>query len=135
MSLAKGTRALYRGDFDRALSLAEAYLKSHPQLHAARILLARAQISNGQYDSALKGLVRLVQAEPKNIDVLDYLDPISHILSQYELQRPLADCSEVVRWTSVSGEPGWSGPPPTATPQNGLNEPHYHLKETKALCA
>ncbi len=104
VSLVEGTRALYRGNFDRALSLAEAYLKAHPQSSAARILLARAQISKGQYDSAFNGLARLVQAEPKNIDAIYYLGRISRILSQHELLRLLAEAPDSARAHQTLGQ-------------------------------
>ena len=36
---------------------------------------------------------------------------------------------------SVSGEAGWAGETRTATLKNSQNEPHYDLKEARAICA
>ena len=49
--LADGTRALYRGNYQRAVSLAQSYMKAHPKVAAAHLLLARAEIAEGKYPS------------------------------------------------------------------------------------
>src|SRR5215472_17278426 len=46
----EGTRAIYRGDYQQARTLASRYLETHPQAAMARILLARAEIAQGHYE-------------------------------------------------------------------------------------
>jgi len=96
-ALAAGTRALYRGDYDRAASLAENYLKAHPQASAGQILLARAHIAKGQYDLALKELQRVLRTDARNLDALYYLGRLSGILSQMEFQRLFAQAPDSAR--------------------------------------
>jgi Tfp pilus assembly protein PilF len=85
--LADATRALYQGNYDRSALLAENYLKSHPQSPAGRILLARAQISQGKFSLAYQELRKALRADPQNIDALYYLGQLSGILSKAEYQR------------------------------------------------
>jgi Tfp pilus assembly protein PilF len=85
--LADATRALYQGNYGRSASLAENYLKSHPRSPVGRILLARAQISQGKYPLAYQELRKALRADPKNIDAFYYLGQLSGILSKTEYQR------------------------------------------------
>jgi len=84
--LEKSTRALYRGDFAEASSLAANYLKTHPQAPAALILLARSEMAQGNYDSAYQRLLKARRFDPRNIDALYFLAQVCRILSQAEYQ-------------------------------------------------
>ncbi len=88
--LAESTRALYRGDYGRAAALAADEIRVHPEDPAARILLARAEIAQGKFESAYQELRRVHRADPKNIDALYYLGRLCGILSQTEFQRLFA---------------------------------------------
>jgi thioredoxin-like negative regulator of GroEL len=59
VDLAEATRALYKGDAPRAQSIAEEYRKLHPSSAAARLLIARAEMSRGDFDAAYKELEEL----------------------------------------------------------------------------
>jgi len=82
--LAETARALYRGDAVQAASLARSYLKVHPGTPAALILLARAEMAQGEYQSAYQYLGKVLRADPKNIDALYYLAHVCVKLSQQQ---------------------------------------------------
>jgi len=86
-ALAEGTRALLRTDYRKAASLAEGYLKAHPESAKARILLARAEMAQGEYDSAYRNLRKVLGANPQNVDALYYLGWVCFALSQTEHQK------------------------------------------------
>jgi tetratricopeptide (TPR) repeat protein len=102
--LQAATRALYRGEYDRAGSLAQGYLQAHPQAMNAQILLARARISHGQYEPALEGLERVLRRDPANPDALYYLERLSGLLSQMEFQRLFRLAPDSARARQVMGE-------------------------------
>ncbi len=85
--IAEGTRALYQGDFEKARTLAMKYIEAHPESADARILLARAEISNGQFATAYEALRKALDLDPGNMDALYYLEKLCMILSQTEFQR------------------------------------------------
>jgi tetratricopeptide (TPR) repeat protein len=84
--LDEGTRALYRGDFVQASSLAGEYLKAHPQSAPALILLARAEMAQGKHESAYQTLMKASRLDPGNLDTLYYLAQVCRLLSQAEFQ-------------------------------------------------
>ncbi len=86
-ALAEGTRALLRADYRKAASLTEGYLKAHPESVKARILLARAEMAQGEYDSAYRNLRNVLDANPQNVDALYYLGWVCFALSQAEHQK------------------------------------------------
>lgn len=87
--ITEGTRALYRGDYQGARTLASKYLEAHPQAAAARLLLARVEIAQGDYGPAYESLRKALDLDPTNIDALYYLERLSTILSQIEFHRLL----------------------------------------------
>lgn len=85
-SLAETTQLFYRGQFIDAAAMARRYLKTHPGNPQGSILLGRALLALGNYLGAYSELVRLVHANPRNIDALYYLSKASMLLSQREYQ-------------------------------------------------
>ncbi|MGO8786282.1 MAG: tetratricopeptide repeat protein [Terriglobia bacterium] len=85
-TLTETSRLLYRGDFGEAGARARLYLQAHPNDSAARILLARALLAQGNDLGAYSELSRVVRSDPKNIDGLYFLGRTSTILSQLEYQ-------------------------------------------------
>ncbi len=83
------TRSPYSGQPAIARSIALKYLEAHPQDSSALILLARAEIAQGQYQPAYKALRKAWELDPSNLDVLYYLERLCAILSQGEFQRLL----------------------------------------------
>jgi tetratricopeptide (TPR) repeat protein len=93
----EGTRALYRGDYQEARTLASRYLETHPQAAMARILLARAEIAQGHYEPAYQSLRKALELDPTNIDALYYLERLCTILSQIEFHRLLEEAPDSFR--------------------------------------
>jgi len=96
-ALAEGTRALNRGEFEKAASLAGGYLKTHPTASEAQILLARAEMALGKRDSAFQRLQKVLRANPRNIDALYYLGWVCFGLSQIEHQKLYAMAPDSMR--------------------------------------
>jgi tetratricopeptide (TPR) repeat protein len=91
-------RAISRGDFPRAAGLATAQLKTQPANAKLRVLLARAELGQGNLRAALVELRRALQADPKNIDAHYYLALVADALGPqaYERLYSLAPNSERV---------------------------------------
>jgi protein O-GlcNAc transferase len=102
--VADGTRALYRGNYAEAHTLASKYLNAHPEAVAARILLARAEIAEGKYESAYEALRKALDSEPTNIDALYYLERVCTILSQIEFQRLIETAPDSFRSHQLTAE-------------------------------
>lgn len=85
--LVKCTEAFYRGDYAHTTQLAEKHLRSSPQDAAVRVLLARAELAQGQFRPAFDDLRKVLVAEPHNIDALYYLALVARELSQQEYQK------------------------------------------------
>jgi tetratricopeptide (TPR) repeat protein len=95
--LREGTRAFYRSEFERAASLARNYLKLHPQDPAGLILLARAEMAQGNYQPAYQELCKALRADPRNIDALYYLGQLSKILGELDYQQLFAMAPDSLR--------------------------------------
>src|SRR2546423_1420455 len=85
--LAECRRAFYRGDYVQAAELAEKHLRQHPNDGPVRVILARAELAQGQFQEAFDGLQKVLASDPKNIDALYYLSIIAGQLSLREIER------------------------------------------------
>ena len=85
--LAEGTRALYGGQYEKARTLASKYMEGHPRDPSALLLLARAEIAEGQYQPAYEALRKAWELAPSNLDTLYYLERLCTLLSQRQFQR------------------------------------------------
>lgn len=85
--LAETTRALYGGDYGLAVQLAEKHLHKYPRDVSMRVILARAELGQGELQKAFDELQKALAVEPKNIDALYYLSLVSRELSEREYQR------------------------------------------------
>lgn len=81
------TQALYRGEYDHAVHLAERYLSRFPKNVGIRVLLARAELAQGKSDAALEELRKALAIDPHNIDALYYLSFTARALLDQEYQR------------------------------------------------
>src|ERR1700746_1613682 len=72
-ALAKCTDALYRGDYKTAVQIAKRHLLSVPGDTSTRIILARAELAQGEFQPAFEELRKAHLADPHNIDALYYL--------------------------------------------------------------
>jgi len=104
VDLAEATRALYKGDAPRAQSLAEEYSKVHPASAAARLLIARAQMSQGDFGAAYRELQQVLHREPHNVDALYYLSKLCGILSQIEFRELYSLAPNSARVHQLLGE-------------------------------
>lgn len=95
--LTEGTKALYSGQYEKARMLASKYLEAHPQDASAHILLARAEIAEGQYQPAYEALRKAWELAPSNLDALYYLERLCAILSQREFRRLLETSPDFFR--------------------------------------
>src|SRR5262245_19508885 len=83
----ESSRALYRGDHRQAAELAEKHLRKYPNDAPARVVLARAELAQGNFQRAYQELQKALAADPRNIDALYHLAIVSKALSQLEYQR------------------------------------------------
>lgn len=86
-ALTESTRALYRGDYGLAVRLAEEHLHEYSRDVPMRVILARAELAQGELQEAFDELRKALALEPKNVDALYYLSLVSNELSQREYQR------------------------------------------------
>ena len=102
--LTEATRALYRGDLQHAGDLAHQFLQEHPSSSSARILLARTEMSRGDFLSAYRDFELVVRRDPKNADALYYFGKLCGMLSQAEYQRLYAIAPDSPRVHQLLGE-------------------------------
>jgi predicted Zn-dependent protease len=103
-ALKESTQALNRGDYEKASNLAAAHLRQSPGDPAVRLILARAQISQGQLDKAFENLRKTLASDPKNIDALFYLSVVAKELSKQENQRLFSLAPDSDRSHQILGE-------------------------------
>ena len=96
-TLTEPTRALYGGEYELAVQLAEKHLRNHPRDVPMRVVLARAELAQGKLQEAFEELEKALAIEPKNIDALYYLSLVSRELSQREYQRLFSMAPESAR--------------------------------------
>ena len=102
--LAEATRALYKGDAQGAQSMAEEYRKAHPASVPARLLIARAEMSQGDFDAAYRELEEVLQREPHSVDALYYLSKLCGILLQIEFRELYSLAPNSARVHQLLGE-------------------------------
>ena len=83
----EATTAILRGDFARAASLATARLKKNPRDARWRVLLARAEMGQGNLQTALAELRRALEIDPRQVDALYYLALIAGALGPQTYER------------------------------------------------
>lgn len=78
---------ILRGEYQRAASIAEAKLKTQPANAQLRVLLARAELAQGNIQTAFAELGRALKNDPKNIDALYYLALVAELLGPQSYER------------------------------------------------
>ncbi len=86
-SLNDASKALSRGEPERAAALAVTHLKTRPNDANARVMLARAVLAQGKFQSAYDELRKALSLDPNHIDALYYLGLLAGALSQNEFQQ------------------------------------------------
>ena len=112
-ALAACTRELYRGDYKQAASLAERHLLKHPKDNSVRVILARAELAQGQFPPAFEDLRKVLASDPRNMDALYYMSLLSRELSQREYQRLFALAPDSDRVHQLLGEAALAAENPT----------------------
>jgi protein O-GlcNAc transferase len=102
--LREGARELYRGNYEKAATLARQYVERHPRNPDGLVLLARAEMAQGRYRPAYQQLRKALQVDPDNIDVFYYLQQVCQDLSQNEYQILLALTPDSARAHQFLGE-------------------------------
>lgn len=112
-SLTECTRAFYRGDYARAAELAERHLHKYPKDAPVRVILARAQLAQGNLQQTFEELQKVLASDPRNIDALYYLSLVSRELSQREYQRLFSLAPESARVHQLLAEAALAAENPT----------------------
>lgn len=86
-SLRESEKALFRGEAQRAETLAANWLKSHPRDANAQVLLARATMAQGRFQASYDHLRKALAIDPNHIDALYYLSVIAGAMTQIEYQQ------------------------------------------------
>ena len=81
-AISESAQALYRGDPRLAAELAEKRLRQYPNDATERVILARAELAQGNFQRAYQDLQTALASDPRNIDALYYLAIVAKALSQ-----------------------------------------------------
>ena len=103
-ALAKCTEALYRGDYKNAVQIAKHHLHTVPGDAPVRIILARAELAQGEFQSAFEDLRKAHAAEPRNVDALYYLALVARELSRQQYQKLAEQAPDSDRVHQLLGE-------------------------------
>ena len=112
-SLPGCARAIYRGDYSQAADLATRYLKRHPGNVPARVLLARAELAQGELLPAFRDLRKALAIEPRNVDALYYMSFTARALGDQEYRRLFAMDPDSSRVHQLMAEAALSNHNPT----------------------
>ena len=102
--LNESTHALNRGEYRKASELAAAHLRKSPSDVAVRVILSRAEFSQGQLERAFENLRKAVASDPNNIDALFYLSLVAKESSKSENQRLFSLAPDSERVHQLLGE-------------------------------
>lgn len=97
-------RALDRGEYAQAASLARQYLKARPQSPDALVLLAQVELAQGRPEAAYQELQKALSLNPSHLDTLYFQGRACLILSQLERERLYALAPESARVHQLMAE-------------------------------
>jgi tetratricopeptide (TPR) repeat protein len=103
-ALTESTKAFYRGDYLQAAQLAEKHLRAYPKDVPVRLILARAELAQGEFQQAFEALQKVLASEPNNIDALYYISLIARELSHREYERLFSIAPDSHRVHQLLGE-------------------------------
>lgn len=83
----KAVDSILRGQFREAATVAAAALKSRPGNARLRVLLARAEMGQGNLQTAYAELRRALEIDSRNIDAIYYIALVSEALAPMEYDR------------------------------------------------
>jgi len=85
--LKAGLQDLFTGDYAKAAAVAQQHLKVNSRSVEALVLLARAQMAQGQYPPAFSSLRKALSYSPDHVEALYFMGKLASALSQMEYQR------------------------------------------------
>lgn len=97
-------RALDRGEYAQAASIAQQYLKARPHSPDALVLLAQAELAQGRPESGYQELQKALRMDPSHLDALYFQGQACLILSQLERERLYALAPESARVHQLMAE-------------------------------
>ena len=103
-TLPEGIRALYRSDFKTAIEVGRAAAKAQPAAAAPRVLIARAEIAQGNLQTAFDELRHALRLDANNQEALHFLGHVCAILSQSEYQRLFSMAPDSARVHQIMAE-------------------------------
>ncbi|HEV2668960.1 MAG TPA: tetratricopeptide repeat protein [Blastocatellia bacterium] len=112
-AMPESARALYQGDPRRAAELAEKRLRQYSNDATERVILARAELAQGNFQRAYQELQTALASDPRNIDALYYLAIVAKALSQQEHQRLYALAPDSARVHMLMAEAALAQENPT----------------------
>ena len=112
-AISESAQALYRGDPRLAAELAEKRLRQYPNDATERVILARAELAQGNFQRAYQDLQTALASDPRNIDALYYLAIVAKALSQQEYQRLYALAPDSARVHMLMAEAALAQDNPT----------------------
>src|SRR5215813_10857428 len=112
-AMSESARALYRGDHRLAAELAEKRLHQYPNDATERVIRARAELAQGNFQRAYQELQTALASDPRNIDALYYLAIVAKALSQQEYQRLYALAPDSARVHALMAEAALAQENPT----------------------
>ncbi len=102
--IARGTAALYRGDFAAAYKIGRNYIMRHPNEAAGRILIGQVLMGATQYERAFAQFHEALRLEPENVDALYFLGKVTMILGQIEFEALRRMAPDSARVHQILGE-------------------------------
>jgi tetratricopeptide (TPR) repeat protein len=112
-AISESARALYRGDHRLAAELAEKRLRQYPNDATERVILARAELAQGNFQRAYQELQTALASDTRNIDALYYMAIVAKALSQQEYQRLYALAPDSARVHMLMAEAALAQDNPT----------------------
>lgn len=100
----EGIRALYRGDVKTAIEVGRAVAKAQPAAAAPRVLIARAEIAQGNFQTAFDELRQALRLDASNQEALHFLGHVCAILSQSEYQSLFSMAPDSARVHQIMAE-------------------------------
>jgi tetratricopeptide (TPR) repeat protein len=102
--LPEGIRALYRGDFKTAIEVGRVLAKAQPAAAGPRVLIARAEVAQGNLQTAFDELRQALRLDAANQEALHFLGHVCAILSQSENQKLFRMAPDSARVHQIMGE-------------------------------
>lgn len=112
-ALSESTKALYQGSYVQAAQVAERHLRNHPNDASVRVILARADLAEGKFETAFEELQKVLASDPRNIDALYYMALVARELSRQQYQKLISMAPDSARVHQLLAEADLAAQNPT----------------------